>query len=177
MEVWCEEDALSGVIEPVCNRLHVRYMANKGYSSSSAMYEASRRFVDAISKGKTPTVIYIGDHDPSGMDMTRDIVKRLNLLTHGMGASVHRVVLNHYPISEYQPPPNPVKRSDSRYADYIGLYGTEFWELDALEPQVLDGLISDAIEGYLDMYQYESVVAQEDEEREAIRDLASQWQD
>lgn len=61
VEVMVEKDALSGILEPVCRELHVRFTANKGYSSSSAMYEAGQRMRDAGRLGKEVHVFYFGD--------------------------------------------------------------------------------------------------------------------
>jgi hypothetical protein len=83
VEVMVEKDALSGILEPVCRNLDVRFTANKGYSSSSAMYEASKRISSAVEKGLEVHLFYLGDHDPSGIDMTRDIQERLGLFTNG----------------------------------------------------------------------------------------------
>ena len=172
VEVWCEKDALAGVIEPVCNRYHVRFLANRGYSSSTAMYDGAGRIKEALDGGKYPVVIYLGDHDPSGMDMSRDIADRLRLMTYDSGIEVVRLALNMDQVDEYQPPPNPAKLTDSRSDGYVQLYGLESWELDALEPQVLDALISGAIDRFLDMAMYEEVVRREDADREAIRAVA-----
>ena len=170
LEVWCEKDALSSVIEPVCNRYHVCFLANRGYSSSSAMYDAAQRFRDAGDQGRQPVVIYLGDHDPSGLDMSRDINSRLALMTYQMGVRVERLALNFDQVDFYQPPPNPTKLQDSRSPAYVQEYGMESWELDALEPQVLDGLISDAIDYYLDLDLYEEMLELEEEGKAAIRE-------
>src|SRR3990167_2865327 len=59
VEVMVEKDALSGILGPVCRDLHVRFTANKGYSSSSAMYEAGKRIANAIFKrGRQVHVFY-----------------------------------------------------------------------------------------------------------------------
>ena len=172
VEVWCEKDALSSVIEPVCDRYHVRFLANRGYSSSTAMYDAANRFRGAISEGRDAVVIYLGDHDPSGIDMSRDVFDRLELMTYGRGVEVDRLALNIAQVDEYQPPPNPTKLTDSRSSGYVQLYGMDSWELDALEPAVLDGMISGAIEQFLDLDLYQEVVDREEEGREAIRAAA-----
>ena len=177
VEVWCEKDALSGVIEPVCRRYHVRFLANRGYSSSTAMYDAAQRFQDAALRGKYPVVLYLGDHDPSGIDMSRDVQDRLDLLTYQMGLDSYRLALNYQQVTDYSPPPNPTKLKDSRAKDYVSQYGMESWELDALEPQVLDGLISSAIEQFLDMDEWEQVVAEEEAGRQTIRDAAEAIQE
>lgn len=77
VEVWTEKDALSGILKRPAEKYHVRLVVNKGYSSSSALYRAYQRILEAIKDGQTFTILYFGDHDPSGLDMVRDIRDRL----------------------------------------------------------------------------------------------------
>ena len=172
VEVWCEKDALSSVIEPVCNEHHVRFMANKGYSSSTAMYDAARRFDGASHDGQKPVVIYLGDHDPSGIDMSRDIRDRLMTMAPRTYIENQRLALNMDQVEEYQPPPNPAKTTDSRFLTYVVEYGDDSWELDALEPQVLNQLVTDAILNFMDEDLYQEKIEQEDKDKAAIRKLA-----
>jgi hypothetical protein len=40
-------------------------------------------------------------------------------------------------VRHYQPPPNLAKETDARFNAYLGRFGTkQYWELDALAPQV-----------------------------------------
>ena len=172
VELWCEKDALSSVLEPIANRYHVRMLANRGYSSSTAIYDAAQRFYAADRRGQHVVVIYLGDHDPSGMDMTRDIRDRLALMSYHQDIEVQRLALNMDQVELYSPPPNPTKFSDSRAVTYVAEYGFESWELDALEPQVLDGLVSDAIEDLLDRELFDERIAQEEADKVAIRRAA-----
>ena len=172
VEVWCEKDALAGVIEPVCRRNHVRFMANRGYSSSTAMYDAAQRFLEAMERRQDPVVIYLGDHDPSGLDMSRDITDRLYTLTHDIDVEVVRLALNYDQVQRYNPPPNPTKLTDSRAPLYVALHGRESWELDALDPAVLDALVEETIGEFLDRDLYAEVVEREESARAAIREAA-----
>lgn len=81
IEVMVEKQALEGVLEPVCKQLDIPFTANKGYSSSSSMYQAGQRLAEKLEAGKNICVIYLGDHDPSGIDMTRDVEDRLKLFS------------------------------------------------------------------------------------------------
>jgi hypothetical protein len=72
-EVWVEKDALVGVIEGVCNEYRVPYFGFRGSPSTSAMYEAGQRFAQQIDHGQHPVVLLLTDHDPTGIDMERDI--------------------------------------------------------------------------------------------------------
>lgn len=160
VEVMVEKQALEGVLQPVCSSLDVPFTANKGYSSSSAMYEASKRFLSRAREDKQLYVIYLGDHDPSGIDMSRDVGERLNLfLNTSLGLAenegdllmVKRVALNMAQIRELNPPENPAKITDSRAAGYISRFGRSSWELDAIEPRQLATLVRDAVRGIMDV--------------------------
>jgi hypothetical protein len=76
-EVWIEKDALIGVIEGTCNDNRVDYFSCRGYVSQSEMHDAAMRLKRYSRQGQTPVIIHLGDHDPSGIDMTRDITDRL----------------------------------------------------------------------------------------------------
>jgi hypothetical protein len=84
IELWTEKDALSGILRRTTQKYHVKLVVNKGYTSSSAIYNAYERVIDAIENGQKFIILYFGDHDPSGLDMVRDIRERLLLfLTRG----------------------------------------------------------------------------------------------
>lgn len=140
IEVWIEKDALAGVIAPICAELDITYFSCRGYASDSEMWRAGRRLKQYIRAGQKPLILHLGDLDPSGIDMTRDIKERL-LMYAERPISVKRIALNMDQIEQYGPPPNPAKTTDSRYQSYIDEYGFESWELDALEPAVLSALI------------------------------------
>lgn len=172
VEVWVEKDALVGVIEKACTPLDAGYLSCRGYVSQSAMWRAAQRFRDAESCYET-TLIHLGDHDPSGIDMTRDIQDRL--LMFGSTVTVKRIALNMDQIAEYQPPPNPAKTTDSRYASYIAEHGDESWELDALDPRVLVELITETVEDHTNQDLFDARVEVQEKERKAIMKIADEW--
>lgn len=142
VEVMVEKDALSGILQPVCSEYEVPFTANKGYSSSSALYFTAKRIERLIRLDKNILVLYLGDHDPSGVDMTRDVLKRLELYGYAQGEiEVRRLALNMDQIRRWNPPPAPAKESDSRASGYIQKHGDECWELDAVEPRELRRLV------------------------------------
>lgn len=172
VEVWVEKDALSGVLSRVTEKYHIPILVNRGYSSASAMYEAYRRF-----KSKTPwqkiRIIYLGDYDPSGIDMIRDVEDRIREFFQrtNVDFQVLPVALTRAQIDQYDPPENPAKVSDSRYNKFAAEHGESSWEVDALRPEVLDQILTDAIEELIDVDMYENVVAEEEAEVEKLRSL------
>jgi hypothetical protein len=127
-EVWIEKDALVGVFERACNELDVPLLSCRGYTSQSEMWGASQRMLRYKRAKQTPIVFHFGDHDPSGKDMSRDILDRLELFTRGQ-IKFQRLALNMEQVEQYNPPPNPAKISDSRANGYIAEFGNESWEL------------------------------------------------
>lgn len=189
-EVWIEKDALIGVIEPVCQRLDVPYFSCRGYTSQSEQWRAGQRFKRTIDRKQKPIVFHLGDHDPSGIDMTWDNWKRLNLFQNfewkdvtayyekheafqrsefrGCEVTVDRLALNMDQIEEHDPPPNPAKFTDSRVVSYVRVYGEKAWELDALDPVTLSGLIEAAVLQVRDDDLWQAAVAREEEGRAEI---------
>jgi len=141
LEVWVEKDALVGVVGNICNRHQVSFLSCRGYVSQSELWKASKRIIQYVHDERRVIILHLGDHDPSGIDMTRDIRDRLKLLTYDTNFGVQRIALNMNQIQKYKPPPNPTKLTDTRAREYINNYGHDCWELDSLEPKVIEELI------------------------------------
>lgn len=122
VEVWVEKDALVDIVGQACRPLDTPYFSCRGYTSQSEMWSAAQRFIYQRDR-ENRIIIHLGDHDPSGIDMTRDIQERLWLF--GADVEVKRVALTMNQIDTYNPPPNPAKLSDSRCGKYIEQYGDE----------------------------------------------------
>jgi hypothetical protein len=143
--VMVEKQALEGVLIPACRELDVTFAANKGYSSSSTMYKVGKHLrYQCLENDKLVHVLYLGDHDPSGIDMTRDVRERLEMFS-GVDIDVRRLALNWDQVEQWQPPENPAKETDSRYGSYVEQFGESSWELDAIEPRTLAELVTEAV--------------------------------
>lgn len=178
VEVWVEKDALRGVISTIARRHQVPDFACRGYSSASEMWAAAQRLLRHIKNGQTPVIIHLGDHDPSGLDMTRDIIERLELFTNrrqGRSFIVERAALNMDQIEEHNPPPNPAKEADSRFAGYVVDYGDESWELDALNPTILDDLITGTIDRYRDDDLFDARLRQQAAEKSVLAQIEKNY--
>ena len=237
IEVWTEKDAISSILKRVTNRYGVTLVVNKGYTSSTAIYGAYERFSDVINEGGKVKILYFGDHDPSGLDMIRDINDRLLFMfTNGVGLydfdervdewwnkegltlydvanmdekyesvallmgdlsskkeekiydlfeqgrklmyfkekelfEVVQVGLTMEQIKEYNPPSNPAKMTDPRMRDYIRQYGKVSWEVDALKPKIMEGIVKKAIEDSIDMEAYEDIMDRERLEKKKIKEI------
>jgi hypothetical protein len=175
-EVWVEKAALEGVIGEICNKLQVDFFSCRGYNSQSEQWRAGRRFAGYVQKGQRPIVFHLGDHDPSGLDMTEDNRNRLSLFA-GVPINVVRLGLNMPQIEELRPPPNPVKPSDSRYGAYARRFGEECWELDALTPEYITKLIEDAVVAIRDQRAWDEMMAQESEDLRRLNMIVDELND
>lgn len=173
VEVWTEKDALSDILSKPADKYHVRLVVNKGYTSSSAIYDSYERFIKCINDGQFVTILYFGDHDPSGLDMIRDIKSRLaHMFENGSRCeddweSYFQVVpigLTMKQIKQYKLPPNPTKMTDARSPAYVEKFGRTCWEVDALDPDVLVNIVEKNIIDNIDVSLYEEQIVREEKD-------------
>jgi hypothetical protein len=218
IEVWIEKDALVGVLDVVCPDLDVPYFSCRGYTSQSEIWGAAQRLNEYLWKGQNVLILHLGDHDPSGIDMSRDIEDRLRLFTRKDmirrmttmlrkwiregeidpdaadykevararldeyedtcgHLEIRRIALTMDQVQEYDPPPNPAKMTDARAEGYVGLYGDESWELDALDPATLSALIREHVEGERNEEAWDSAVEAEEAASDLLQGVSDRWDD
>ena len=175
-EVWIEKDALVGVIAGVCERYDVPYFSCRGYTSLSEMWSAGRRLRSYVLNNQTPMIFHFGDHDPSGMDMTRDIRDRLSMFSNDV-VEVERLALNFNQIQEFNPPPNPAKLTDSRANAYVAEFGDESWELDALDPRRLASLIETSITALIERGPWGDAEMHDADAKKTLAQIAARYED
>jgi hypothetical protein len=178
VELFCEKEAMGSVLKPVADKYHIYFGTNKGYSSAVTIYDLAKRAKKQIDNGKKVIILYLGDHDSSGLDMIRDIHERVEeFLIEGEeytepNFKVVPLALNMEQIKKYNPPPNPAKTTDPRASWYIKEYGKLSWELDALNPEVLREIARDGILDYLDYDLYEKWIRKEELHKKKLRTFA-----
>lgn len=176
-EVWIEKEALAGVVEDACSPLAVPFFSCRGYVSQSEMHAAAKRLQRWARIGYTPIIFHLGDHDPSGIDMSRDIQDRLHLFAPDVEILFERLALNFDQVERYRPPPNPAKETDSRHGSYALRYGRSSWELDALNPTTLATLIENAVLAIRDEPRWNAAVERQEVERKELAAAAGRWDD
>lgn len=175
--VFCiiEKEALVGVLEPTCARWDVPILAARGYPSSTVLREFAVGDLMPYMKSHDIIILHLGDHDPSGIDMTRDLKERIDLFC-GQRIQLKRIALNMEQIEARQPPPNPAKVTDSRYKDYCETYETDnSWELDALPPQYLADLVESEISQQVEPNQWKADMKRIEKTRKKIQDIADNF--
>ncbi len=182
VEMYCEKKAGISVLQPIADKWHIYFGFNKGYSSVSAMYDLAKRIQEQIEDGKKAVVLYFGDHDPSGLDMIRDIHQRIcEFLIGGEDTidplgddeedpnfKIVPVALTMEQIEKYNPPPNPAKITDPRAKKYIEEFGKVSWELDSLNALELRKIAERSVLKYLDREKYNAWIERERKEKQAL---------
>lgn len=175
VECWIEKEALAGVFSGACEELDIPYLACRGYVSQSEMWRAANRLKKHEKNGCKTHILHFGDHDPSGIDMTRDIEDRLRIF--GCDTTVERLALNFDQVEKHKPPPNPAKTTDSRFQSYLSKFGSESWELDALEPKLLTSLIKTSTTYYRNEKLWTKMRKLEEKGRSLLDKASARWEE
>lgn len=161
VEVWCEKEALAGVIYDVTQEWDTPLMVTKGYASISFLYQAAQT-IEAEDK---PTYIYFfGDYDPSGLDIARQVEMRLCEFAYGSDITFERVAVTPEQVTLWNLPTRPTKRTDTRSNGW----GGSSVELDAIPPSHLRNLVRERIEQHVDREAFTKLKLVEESERELL---------
>jgi hypothetical protein len=165
VEVWCEKEALAGVLVEETRTWQVPLYVVRGYASLSYLWEAAQ---ETKAVGKPTRIYYFGDHDPSGLDIERVVRERLEEFAPDVDLTVTRAAVTPEQIEGWGLPTRPTKRSDSRAKGFNG--GSV--ELDAIMPRQLRALTRDCIERHVDPWELDALQRTEEEERSVLASVA-----
>ena len=167
--VWIEKDALSRVVSTVAKEFNVITCPSRGYASYTYVMEA----LAMLPEEKEITVLHFADHDPSGLDMTRDLEARISEYSE-LDVTVERVALNYDQVQYYELPPNPAKHADPRAEEYVTIYGNECWELDAIDPDEHQRLVFVSILEHIDTKIWDKTIDEEAKETQWLEKIFSE---
>ena len=165
VEIWLEKDALAGVLYEETARWDVPLMVVKGFPSATFLYEAAQAIAE---QGKPAHLYYFGDHDPSGVAITRNVETRLRQFAPGVALHVERVAVTREQIRSMGLPTRPTKRTDSRSKGFAG----ESVEVDAIPSVTLRDLARQCIEQHVDGAALSVTRVAEASERDYLTTLA-----
>lgn len=182
--IWLEKDALVDLVTDTARNFYVPVCVSRGYSSWTFIHDN----LDLLNSDPQALVLYLGDHDPSGLDIERSLGEAVDYFDGGMygglpagigealrsfglaGGSpkITRVALTYDQVQQYGLLPNPTKKADSRSRSYVDRYGDQCWELDALDPATLRTLVTQAVERERDLGLWASTMNSNRQRRERI---------
>lgn len=171
IELWVEKDAIVGSIDEVTKELGVIIRVGRGFVSTTKIHDIAKHF---SSMNKPITAFYLGDHDPSGVCIERDLQERLR--ASGVDFTLWRLAIHAEDIEKFNLPPLTIKESDSRSTEFRRVYGNDCVELDALPPDELRRRIRNAFESCIDMEIWQRSISVEKAEFDSIQRTVSAWQ-
>jgi hypothetical protein len=185
VEIWCEKDALAGVIYSVTALYDVPLMVARGFASETFAFEA----VEArVGDDRTCVVYYLGDFDRSGRDAAATLKEKLVRFADERDVEVEfiHLAIEEGSILEFD-------ARNQRVRAWVGVGVIQRWlptrepkrksradqlwphsfacELDAIEPDDLRAVVQWAIEQHLAADQLRVLKVAEASEREQIRGL------
>ena len=171
LETWIEKDSLVSILEDICLPLDVPCFSCRGFSSVTALYEASERIK---ADGRPSIILYCGDHDPSGLRIAQNIEESLSQTFEVTNLTFRRIGITYEQVKAMNLPPFPAKEKDKNYDWYVRTTGlTEAWEVDALPPEILKKLYTDAISEYTDFTELERMREKEKADKSYFSDLVA----
>lgn len=171
IEVWCEKEALAGVISQVTDEFDVPLIVSKGMPSLTILALTAVEINEAAKAGQRSVIYQFGDHDPSGVLIWRTIENRLREMAPDADLTIERVALTPLMIRQFNLPTRPTKRGKNPHAK--GFEGDSV-ELDALKPRTLRGLCRQVIERHIDPRSLLMLREAEESERAGLRAWADQ---
>jgi hypothetical protein len=171
IEIWLEKEALAGVLLPVTSYWDVPLMVTRGYPSLSYLFEAGKE----IAGEDRPVVIYyLGDHDPSGDDIARNVEERLRDFAPAAILTFVRLAVTAEQIVAYSLPTRPTKLTDSRTPSWKGGGSVE---VDAIDPEELRRLVEEAIRQHVDDGALDATLVAEESERALLSRVTASMPD
>jgi hypothetical protein len=168
VEIWCEKDALAGVLLEETRTYDVPLMVARGYSSISFLHSAAEAIT---AKGKPAYIFHFGDLDPSGVDAARDIEAKLRRYAPGAEIHFERPAVTRAQVEEWNLPSRPTKQTDTRAKKFIG----SSVELDAIPARKLRELVRECIERHVDQQKLNLLRIAERSERELLTRWAATY--
>jgi hypothetical protein len=168
VEVWMEKDALAGVVYEITAKWDVQLMVTRGYSSLSFLHQSAMALADE----DRPCFIYcLGDHDPSGVDISRNVERRLRQYAPDAEIHFNRIAVTPEQITEWDLPSRPTKVTDTRAKGFDG----ESVELDAIPAWRLRQLVLECISMHIDPVALESTRKIEAAEKNTLINFRKRW--
>jgi hypothetical protein len=168
VEVWCEKDALAGVLMEETDVYDVPLMVARGYASLSFLHSAA---LAIKAKGKPTYIYHFGDLDPSGVDAARDIEAKLRRYAPDVEIHFERPAVTRAQADEWNLPSRPTKMTDTRSKKFNGTSV----ELDAIPARRLRELVRERIERHIDQQKLSILRTAEKSERELLTGWAATY--
>ena len=176
IEIIGEKNTVEGVLRPVAMEYRLPLTIGRGYCSLPPRYEMQQRF---LRSGKDNLILLIlSDFDPDGEEIARSFGRSMRDDFGINNVQPMKVGLTFEQVQQMKLVPNlSAKKSSSNYASFSKKYGDQVFELEAVEPEDLQNILREFIDGILDIEAFNAEIDHEkndaaflDGVREAVHD-------
>jgi hypothetical protein len=196
--VFVEKDAIAGTIQPVTKEYDIALRVCRGYASVSFAGEIADEWARIT---KPIYAYYLGDFDPSGFDLERDLREKLSrysglycyygqtleedqakarsdpdeAIRHRTNSIIiwSRLAVHQADFAGHDLIALPVKESDRRSRGFVERYGENCAEVDALPPSELRRRVEDAITAHIDQKRWAKLLMVEEKEKATLIDFCA----
>lgn len=168
VEVWCESDSVAGALMPVTYEFDVPLMVVRGYTSTTFAHSAAKHIER---DGRPAFLYYFGDHDPSGLDIERNLKEKLGRYAPRAEINLSRVTVTAEDIAEMDLPGSIKKATDTRSRNFVG----KAVEIESVPVETLRTWCREVIEQHVDQHQIDVLRVAEQSERSILGQLAAGW--
>ena len=171
IEIVAEKLTVKSIVDPVAANYCIPLTIGRGFCSTRPLYDIAERFRKS---GKEDLVLLsISDLDPDGDEITHSVARRLRDDFNIAGTQAVKVALTTEQVSDLELPPNSerAKRGSPNFKRFVQRYGSDLvYELEAVPPDVLAELLTEAIDNVIDPEAFNDEVEAEHEDAAHIAD-------
>jgi hypothetical protein len=170
VQVWSEKGTVRGLLKPVLDHYAVGFNPVHGFNSATNVHDTAED-----NDGRPLIVLYVGDYDPSGMYMSEaDLPKRL-VKYGGHHITIKRIALTRTQVRGLPSFPATDKADDKRYNWFVDNYGSQCWELDAMDPPALRDCVEKAIKKRIEPVAWTRCEVVNRAEQESLKTILKNW--
>jgi len=170
VEIWTEKDAIIGCIEPLTRELGINVRVGRGFNSVTKRHDIQELFREISLTKEQICVLYLGDYDPSGMAIEKNLREQIDA-----PFLIKRFAIHASDIREFNLPPLRAKPSDSRSFGFLRNYGPDCVELDALPPNELRRRSDNGVRALMNTTKWERAIEVEKAELASIISSVELW--
>ena len=164
IEIIGEKNTIEGIIRPVAMEFCIPYTIGRGYASIQPRHDLFLRYQNSH-KNKL-VILILSDHDPDGEEIAQSFARSMR---DDFGVeNIHpvKVALNRDQVdSLHLTPIMRAKTGSSNYKKFMSRHGDDVYELEAVAPKVLQGILRDAIAAVVDV---DALNREKEQERDDI---------
>ena len=166
VEVICEAGGMAPMLARVADAFGVTVRSGGGFDSVTAKYDLAQFYVR---QGKPVTVLHVGDYDPSGEALWKNLEEDVTAFCEADGGEllVKRVAVTPAHRDAYNLPTAPPKKTDKRS---VFPEGEQTVQAEALPPDLLQSIVREAIQAEMDMDALDETLERQAKGREYLHE-------